>query len=252
METKKTDNKAESAMNVYQKLLKARVMFLEAAPKKSGKNLHLEFKYFELEDIVPTATRIFAELGLIYLVSFTPENAVGTLINADNPEQQIVFTSPMRELEEIESKTGKKVTNALQALGAAQTYQRRYLYMLVLDVVESDAVDSGSVEKEKKTPATPKTPVSEEKRGEIKKDIVGTEEQANELQIRALKDILKKLKELDPTQEDFIQKIVLKTEKFTKIKKKACEDLIIKIGEMLEAYGNKAAKKDNEPEEKTE
>ena len=54
-----------SKMNVYQKLALARKMFLDEAPKKSGTNDHSEYDYFELEDIVPAQTRIFAELGLI-------------------------------------------------------------------------------------------------------------------------------------------------------------------------------------------
>jgi hypothetical protein len=247
MANETTKSKAtETALNVYQKLLKARVAFLEAAPKKSGKHMQLEFKYFELEDIVPTATQIFAELGLLFKVSFTNELAVGEMVNTDNPfdeKERIMFTVPMTDPETIESKTGKQVTSKIQAMGALQTYQRRYLYMNALDIVENDSVDgaTGSDKKEKPT-ATPKAPVTPEKREEVKKDLVGKDEQANELQIRALKDSLKKLRELDPTQEDFIQTIVAKTEKFTKIKKTACENLILKIGEMLEAYAAKAAK----------
>ena len=52
-------------MNVRQKLAKARLYFLNKKVTKSGKNMNLEFKYFELEDIVPSAIRIFAELGLV-------------------------------------------------------------------------------------------------------------------------------------------------------------------------------------------
>lgn len=47
-------------MNVRQKLAKARLQFLNQKVKKSGKNMHLEFKYFELEDIVPPAIRNIA------------------------------------------------------------------------------------------------------------------------------------------------------------------------------------------------
>ena len=36
------------SMNVRQKLTKARLYFLNQKVKKSGKNMHLEFKYFEL------------------------------------------------------------------------------------------------------------------------------------------------------------------------------------------------------------
>ena len=52
-------NNTTKAQNVYQKLLKARAMFLNADPKKSGKNMQLAFKYFELDDIVPIAIKIF-------------------------------------------------------------------------------------------------------------------------------------------------------------------------------------------------
>ena len=55
------------SMNVRQKLAKARLYFLNQKVKKSGKNMHLEFKYFELEDIVPPAIRIFARVGLTTL-----------------------------------------------------------------------------------------------------------------------------------------------------------------------------------------
>ena len=59
-------------MNVRQKLAKARLQFLNQKVKKSGKNMHLEFKYFELEDIVPPAIRIFARVGLAITFSSRP------------------------------------------------------------------------------------------------------------------------------------------------------------------------------------
>ncbi len=37
--------------NVYQKLLKARSLFLKSEVQKTGKNMNLSFKYFELDDI---------------------------------------------------------------------------------------------------------------------------------------------------------------------------------------------------------
>lgn len=73
--------------NVYQKLLTARAKFLEANVEKTGKNMHLSFKYFELEDIVPTAIRIFNEVGLIPVVNFTADVATMNIINTDNPEE---------------------------------------------------------------------------------------------------------------------------------------------------------------------
>lgn len=65
MATKKTETTVDTAtMNVWQKLLAARIEFLRRGVTKSGVNLHAEFKYFELEDIVPVATRDFLELQL--------------------------------------------------------------------------------------------------------------------------------------------------------------------------------------------
>ena len=75
-------------MNVRQKLAKARLQFLNQKVKKSGKNMHLEFKYFELEDIVPPAIRIFARVGLTTDIDFTDENgAVMRVYNTDNSEE---------------------------------------------------------------------------------------------------------------------------------------------------------------------
>ena len=72
--------------NVYQKLIKAREQFLNSDVQKTGKNMHLSFKYFELDDIVPTAIRIFTTVGLVPVVNFTTDTATMTIVNTDNPE----------------------------------------------------------------------------------------------------------------------------------------------------------------------
>lgn len=115
-------------MNVRQKLAKARLQFLNQKVKKSGKNMHLEFKYFELEDIVPPAIRIFARVGLTTDIDFTDENgAVMRVYNTDNSEEApIEFRVPYREVKPIVSNAGKEVTNPMQALGSSITYLRRY------------------------------------------------------------------------------------------------------------------------------
>lgn len=111
-------------MNVRQKLAKARLQFLNQKVKKSGKNMHLEFKYFELEDIVPPAIRIFARVGLTTDIDFTDENgAVMRVYNTDNSEEApIEFRVPYREVKPIVSNAGKEVTNPMQALGSSITY----------------------------------------------------------------------------------------------------------------------------------
>lgn len=116
-------------MNVRQKLAKARLYFLNQKVQKSGKNMHLEFKYFELEDIVPPAIRIFARVGLTTNIEFTDDKAVMSVFNADNiDEAPLTFTVPYREVKPIISNQGKEVTNPMQALGSSITYLRRYTY----------------------------------------------------------------------------------------------------------------------------
>ena len=93
---------AYETMNVYSKLLLARKLFLEANVKKSGINRHLEFKYYELADIVPVATVIGAEIGLLFITSFSTENAEMKVVNVHKPEEVITITSPMKEIDSIE------------------------------------------------------------------------------------------------------------------------------------------------------
>jgi len=233
---------AEHKLNVWQKLLLARKKFLEAGVQKTGINRHLEFKYFELVDIVPVATAIGYELGLLFLTSFDNEYAVMEVVNTENPEETIVFKSPMKDIDSIESsRTGGKLTNAVQNLGSAETYQRRYLYMAALDIVESDGFDAevGEPDAEKKpTPkkVKPKPPVTAEKREEIKQEVVDSDGQAEPLQIEALKNVMQQLLDLDPERESLVQEIVVQTDKFTNISKLACETLIKELGDMVEAY----------------
>ena len=220
--------------NVYQKLLEARVLFMEEDVKKSGKNMKMSYKYFELQDIVPVALPIFQKVGLLPVTTFENDVAVMSVINVDNPTDYINFTSPMREIEPIISaKTGGEVTNAIQRLGSVETYQRRYLYMIALDIVESDSIEPTTGEN---TPPTPKStaPVTPEKRQEVTKNLTAPEGNATELQIKGLKAALAKLREADPTQEDFISQIAIKTNGLTEISKADCEKLVQAITTMLE------------------
>ena len=213
--------------NVYQKLLKARALFLNSAVTKSGKNMQLAFKYFELDDIVPTATHIFEDIGLISLVSFEGEKAVMRILNTDNPEEFVSFTAPFAALEPIVSNTGKKATNEMQALGSSITYMRRYLYMIALDICEPDEIDSGIKGSAPTATPAPVTPAPTEK------SLTNADGNASEIQIKQLKDVLKKLRESDPAHDETISEIALKTKGFTEISKADCEELTVWASEIL-------------------
>jgi hypothetical protein len=220
--------------NVYQKLLEARVLFMEEDVKKSGKNMKMSYKYFELQDIVPVATPIFQKVGLLPVTTFDNDMATMMVINVDNPGDFIVFTSPMREIEPIISnKTGGEVTNAIQRLGSVETYQRRYLYMIALDIVESDSIEPLTGDNPPPAPK-PTAPVTPEKRQEVTKNLTAPEGSATELQIKGLKTALAKLMEADPSKEDFVSQIAMQTDGLTKISKADCEALINAVTNMLE------------------
>ena len=228
-----TSNTPKTGANVYQKLLKARATFLGSEVTKSGKNMQLAFKYFELDDIVPIATKIFEEIGLISLVSFEEDKAIMRILNTDSPDESVSFFAPFVPLEPIVSNTGKKATNEMQALGSSITYMRRYLYMIALDICEPDEIDSGlkgGIPTPTPTPTptvTPTTPAPTEK------PLTNADGNASEIQIKQLKDVLTKLRVADPSKEDMIVKIAVETKGFTEISKADCEALTVKIGEML-------------------
>ena len=235
--------------NVYERLLAARQDFLAANVKKSGVNRFAEFEYFELSDIVPVATEIFAKHRLIMTVTFGNDDAIGYLVNLDNPSEMIPFTSPMRTLDFSKIKG----MNALQGLGSEETYQRRYLYMAALDIVEQDTIDgtSGNAaldasegaqtapKRSAKNSSSPTKPATKAERDAIKQELTDTDGNADDQQIKAIKRGLKKLRETDPAFEPYIAECMSKLPTTKNpgrtISKKEAEDMQIEIGKKLES-----------------
>lgn len=212
-------------LNIFAKLAIARGKFLEAPVKKSGVNSYAEFKYFELEDIVPVIMPIFNDLGLFLIESVTFEKVTATVVNIDNPEETIVFEAPAKD-PKIED--GTKMS-AIQGLGAYVTYQRRYLYMLVLDIVEADPVDSTSGKDEPgEAPKKSNKPATPEKREEAKKELIDESGDATDTQIKSVKMGLKKLREKDGEKyEAYVTETVKRIK--AGLKKSEAEDILIEI-----------------------
>ena len=122
-------------MSVHRKLMQAR-MKLQAQPvKKSGRNTFANYSYMELADfLIPTQT-IFAELDLCGVVSFTADIASLTITDMEDGTS-LVITSPM-------GSAALKGCHEVQNIGAVETYQRRYLWVTAMEIVEHDALDSG-------------------------------------------------------------------------------------------------------------
>lgn len=229
-----TTKTATANANVYQKLIEAREKFLTSEINQSGKNMQLSFKYFELTDIVPIITHIFKDLGLLAVVRFTDTVATLTIVNTDNPEETIDFPAPFNQIQPIVSNAGKQVTNDMQALGASITYMRRYLYLIVMDICVNDEIEPSIDRNANDQSATASAPATPEQRQEVKQELTAPADNASTLQLNGLKNVLKKLKDADPSKEELIANIAIQTQGFTVISKADCETLIQKITAMLE------------------
>lgn len=119
-------------MSVHKKLMAARVELQGIKLKKSGQNKFAGYSYFELGDFLPEIQNIFNKLGLCGVVSYDREIASLTITDVDDGTV-IVITSPMAE-------ANLKGTHPIQNLGAVETYQRRYLWMTAMEIVEQRCV----------------------------------------------------------------------------------------------------------------
>lgn len=103
--------------------------------KKSGHNKFAGYQYFELGDFLTPIQQIFNEVGLCGVVSFSAETATLRIVDIDAPNEVIEFTSPM-------GSAALKGCHEVQNIGAVETYQRRYLYVTALEIVEHDALEA--------------------------------------------------------------------------------------------------------------
>ena len=123
-------------MNIYDKLNEARIRLQEMNLRKSGKNKFAGFSYYELSDFIPVVNKLFNELKLYSIFSINADQlAILEIINAENPDEEVSFTSPTAAVE-------LKGCTAIQAIGAIHTYMKRYLYMNALEIVEHDELDA--------------------------------------------------------------------------------------------------------------
>jgi hypothetical protein len=121
-------------MSVYTKLMQARMRLHSQKIGKSGYNSFAKYAYMELSDfLIPTQT-IFADIGLCGIVSFTADIASLTIIDTEDGSQHVI-TSPM-------GSAALKGCHEVQNVGAVETYQRRYLWVAAMEIVEHDALDS--------------------------------------------------------------------------------------------------------------
>jgi hypothetical protein len=122
-------------MNVYQRLSLAREKFHALKLTKTGHNKFAGYYYFELGDFLIPALRVFREVGLCAHVTFDKDEAMLIIRCDDKPEDWFSIQSPM-------GSASLKGCHEVQNIGAVETYQRRYLWVAALEIVEHDALDA--------------------------------------------------------------------------------------------------------------
>lgn len=156
--------------NIYQKLIELRKEFHALNLKKSGKNKFAGYEYFELKDFVPEAVQLCHKHKALPIFNLDDTQATLTLINTEEPSEQIVFTSPVAD-------ASGKGQLPIQSLGSQQTYLRRYLYLNLLDIVESDGIDGLSEEQKTVDPQPKNKPsLATDKQLEMIKTLYDVEE----------------------------------------------------------------------------
>lgn len=167
-------------MSVYKKLMDARIRLQGTKLKKSGKNKFAGYEYFELGDFLPAIQQIFADVGLCGIVSYSKDYAELRIVDVDAPENAIALSSPMAD-------ANLKGTHPIQNLGAVETYQRRYLWMTAMEIVEHDALDS--------SPPVDKVP-TQQTRGPIHPANAGARDRVSKEDLIYLEELAVRLNEI--------------------------------------------------------
>jgi len=134
-------------MTVYRKLQAARHELVNSGIKKTGHNKFGGWYYYELGDFIPTVHKIFDAVGLCGVVTFG-EMAMLTVYDTDDGSS-VQFFSPIVYAENSKGQ-------AIQVLGSTHTYLRRYLWLLAMEITESDHIDSQQQEEKPVTIQKPK------------------------------------------------------------------------------------------------
>lgn len=148
--------KEKKILNLNESISKIRVELQNTKIKKSGKNSHAGFGYYELSDFLPKLNELMLKEGLNDI--FTIENEEAKLILIKGEEKQ-EYKIPFRIFETPITKSGNPMMQDIQYLGALNTYYKRYLYLNAFGITDGEVIDSLNnevlVKKEKKGEATP-------------------------------------------------------------------------------------------------
>ena len=122
-------------MNIFEKIQTIRVKLAESGLKKGKKNEYAGYTYYELGDFLPALMQLCKEQKIFPVISFSAEMATLTVYDCEKADAKVEITTPM-------STAQLKACHPVQNLGAVQTYLRRYLYIAMFEIVESDKIEA--------------------------------------------------------------------------------------------------------------
>ena len=220
-------------LTFLQKLKHLQDIMGEYAWEKDGINRHQSYKYVTEKQYKHNFKKALKQVGLIWKM----ETVGYEFVPAISDKMHMVICNFRGQI--IDPETGEReeylfngsgADNGDKALYKAVTGGHKFFLAANFNVAEDMEPES-----DKDDIPRAEIPPTPEKREEIKEGLIDKDGKATKMQINSLKKALKLLREADPSQEEFIAAIAEKTENFTNIKKKACETLILKVGEMIEA-----------------
>ena len=131
------DNK--QIKSIYEKLQNARVQLSKEKLKKSGKNKFAGYEYFELSDFMPKSDELLMENRLTPVFNFV-DNLATLILHDWDSDNTIEFKTNGADATTF-NRDGKPSNLEIQTLGSQHTYLKRYLYMHLMDVAESDGLE---------------------------------------------------------------------------------------------------------------
>lgn len=126
-----------SHQKIHQKIARIQKNLMAMKLPKSGENKFANFKYYELEDILPAIFKECYNQELFLEFSFSLEEAQLKVRNWNEPGESVITSVPMPEIVPL-----NRGMNIMQSEGSYITYLKRYLLTNLFLIMEKDVVDA--------------------------------------------------------------------------------------------------------------
>lgn len=126
-----------SRQKIHQKIARIQKNLMGMKLPKSGENKFANFKYYELEDILPAIFKECYNQELFLEFSFSLDEAQLKVRNWNEPGESVITSVPMPEIVPL-----NRGMNIMQSEGSYITYLKRYLLTNLFLIMEKDVVDA--------------------------------------------------------------------------------------------------------------